>query len=259
VIEAAIEALFGGAPASRVLPVFALVLARSLPLALAAPWLGWRGSSAIVRGAIALALALALTPTALFAAPELPSGWAPFALMACREAAIGAAFAVASSLVLVALGWSGDLIDRLRGSQEEVGPIGTLHLAAGVVLFVLVGGHRLALSAFAEGLVEAPVGTGVTGTDLSAFALGTMRIGAITLELAASFALPAAVAFAIVELALGFASRAAPRLSVWLAAVPLRAALGVAVALLALSALLPRLPPLFADSIEAARRLVPAL
>lgn len=253
-IEAITSALFGAAP-ERALPIFFLVIARAMPLAFAAPWLGWRGTAAFARIAVGLVISIALTPIAIATAPELAPGWLPLALMAVREALIGIAFAIASSIPLIALGWTGELIDRWRGSSEEIGPLGVLHLSAGVVLFVLVGGHRLALAAFADGLMTAPIGSG-SASDLGSLALGAARLATMALSFAAVFALPAAVAFLVVELALGLASRAAPSLGSWFSALPLRAVLGVGIALLALSALLPELPPLFASSISAARDLL---
>lgn len=256
-LDLATGALFG-VEASRALPVFALVAARTLPLAWLAPWLGWRGTAGAARVAIAVTLALALTPLALKSAPPLPDGWLPLALMGVREALIGASFAIAASVPLWALSWAGGLVDRWRGarSSDDAGPLETLHLGASVVLFVVLGGHRLALLAFADGLADAPVGAGASASDLSAFALGAGRIVTATLELAVAFAAPAAIAFVVLEIALGLASRAAPELRVFLDAMPLRAGLGIAVALLGLAAVLPRLPPLFASSIEAARELV---
>jgi type III secretory pathway component EscT len=254
-VSAVLEALFG-ADAERVLIVLLLVLARALPLAWVAPWLGWRGTASIVRAAVGIVLAVALTPIALASAPDLPASWPALSLMIVREVLVGIAFAIASSLPILALGWTGDLVDRWRGSNERVGPLGTLHLSAGVVLFVIVGGHRLAIAAFAEALNEAPVGAGASGAELSAFALEAARLVTLALELAVAFAAPAAIAFVIVELAIGLAGRVAPVISSLFGAVPLRAALGVAIALLGLSALLPSLPSLFEGSIDAALELV---
>lgn len=260
----ALESLFG-VDAARLGAVFLLVLARTAPLAWLAPWLGWRGTAAVARVAVALVLAAALTPLALAAAPSLPSGWLPLALIGIREVMVGAAFAVAASLPLYALGWTGGLIDRWRGSVAEAtavgpegagGPLATLHLSAAVVLFVLLGGHRLALAAFADGLVELPPGAGGDAASLSTFALGAARLVTAALELAVAFAAPAVVAFVLLEAVLGLWGRVAPSLRLWMEGMPLRAGLGVAAALLGLTALLPRLGPAFTRSIEAAAELV---
>jgi flagellar biosynthetic protein FliR len=257
-----------GVELARLGPVFLLVLARTAPLAWLAPWLGWKGTASVARASVAFALAVALTPLALGSAPALPDSWLVLAMLSVREALIGASFAIAASAPLYALGWTGQLVDRWRGSPPDAtaigpagraSPLGTLHLGAAVVLFVTLGGHRLALAAFASGFSDAPVGAGGDPSSVVAFALGAGRIVTEALELALAFAAPAVVSFLVLELALGLWGRVSPGLALYMEGMPLRAALGVAVALLGLSALLPRLGPVFTESIDAAAELVRAL
>lgn len=242
-----------------------LVLARTAPLAFLAPWLGWKGTAAYVRAAVAVVLALAFVPLAMTSAPVLPTGLATLSFLAIREAMVGAAFAVAVSVPLYALGWTGELIDRWRGSPSDAtvigpaggsSPLGTLYLAASVVLFVLLGGHRLALAAFADALVDLPPGGGSDAASLAVFALGSARIVSEALSLMLAFLVPAAVVFIVLEVVLGLFGRVAPAIKVWMDAMPLRAALGIFVALVSLSALLPRLGPVFVRSIETASSLL---
>src|SRR5690606_25037941 len=113
-------------------------------------------------------------------------------------------------------------------------PLGVLHLSAAVALFLSLGGHRTALSAFGRSLVEAPIGTTASTSDLAHFALGAGKLVTLSLELALAFAAPAALAFVVLEIALGLAHRIAPELALWTHAVPVRAALGIGVALIGL-------------------------
>jgi type III secretory pathway component EscT len=258
-LEVACRVLWGAEP-ERALPVLLLVAARTMPLAAVAPWLGWTGTAATARVTVALVLALALAPLALASAPELPAGWLPLSLMAAREALVGLAFAVATSIPLWALEWAGELIDRWRGSPTDTAArsgagLGTLHLAAGVVLFVLVGGHRLAIAALGDTLVDVPVGAGAAPA-LGAFALGAAELVTAALSLAVAFTAPAAIAFVLLEVALAVAGRVGPELHPWVLGMPLRAALGIAMALLGLAAVLPRLPAYLSGSIDAAVELV---
>ena len=230
-----------------------LVLARTAPLALAAPWLGWRGTTTAIRAIVAITISLAIVPAALATAPALPSEWLALALLGVREALLGLAFAIAASAPLYALSWTGALLDRWRGGTEPGGPLETLHAAAAVVLFVALGGHRLALGAFARAMETSPVGAAV---DLADMSLGTARLVTSTLELALALAAPAALAFVAVELVMGLAGRVAPRATSWMAAMPLRAALGVAVALLGLAAALPVLGPTLSYFVERAAELL---
>lgn len=257
-----IEEALLGPDAATTATVLVLVLARTLPLAFLAPWLGYRGTAAYLRVAVALVLAMALTPLAKAGATSLPTAGVALGLAFVREVLVGAAFAVAVSAPLYALSWTGQLIDRWRGSPPDAtapshaSPLGRLHLAGAVVIFVMLGGHRLALAAFAEGFTEVPAGVPVAAADLATFGLGAMRIVADALVLSVAFLAPAAIAFVVVEVALGLAGRVAPAVVTWMDAMPLRAALGVAVALVSLSALLPRLGPVIARSIESASELL---
>jgi flagellar biosynthesis protein FliR len=255
-LDAIFAALFGVDP-DRAVPVFALVLARTMPLAFAAPWLGWKGTALFARVAVGGVLSVALTPIALASAPDLPAGFLSLAFLAVREVLIGLSFAIVSSLPLLAMEWTGELVDRWRADRP--GPLGTLHIGAAVALFVVVGGHRLALAAFAQSFSETRLGAPSTASDLADFALGAGRIVTSGLELAVAFAAPAAISFLALEATLGLAGRAARELRIAAIGTPLRAALGVAVALFALSAALPRLPALYEGSIEAARALVSRL
>lgn len=251
-----LEAAFGVA-LERLAPVVLLVLARVLPMTWLAPWLGWKGTAALTRTAVALVLTAAFTPLALASAPALPASWPALLLLGTREALVGASFAIAASVPIYALGWTGDLLDRFGGGPStRPGPLGALHVAAGVVLFVLLGGHRLALAAFADGLVDVPVGAGLDEAGALALALGAGRIITAALTLTVAFALPAAVAFLVLEATLALLARVSPALGTWMESLSARALLSIAIALLSLSALLPRLGPTFVESVEAARNLL---
>lgn len=255
-MESLAIALFGAdVDLTRLAAVFVLVAARVVPLAWLAPWLGWRGTAASVRVSVAVVLSLALTPLALASCPPLPVGVLTLSVLALRELLVGATFAVAVSVPLYALSWTGALVDRWRGSVSSRGegsPLATLHVAAGVVLFVSLGGHRLALAAFAGTFADLPPG----GSQDSAVALGVARVLADALVLAVALAAPTALAMVLVEVAMGLWGRVAPGLRAFLLALPLRAALGLAVALVSLSVALPRLAPVFVSSIDAASDLV---
>ena len=94
-----IEALLGPDPTVTA-TVLILVLARTLPLAFLAPWLGWRGTAAYVRVAVALVLAMAMTPLAQAGLAAPPSGAVVLGLAIVREVLVGAAFAIAVSAPL---------------------------------------------------------------------------------------------------------------------------------------------------------------
>lgn len=254
-----------GTELARLAAVALLVAARVAPLTQLVPWIAMRDAPQALRFAVLGALTLALTPVARMVAPELPLDAVALGALALREAAVGAVFAVVTAVPLVALDHAGRVIDALRGassserggaSGERSTPLGDLHLLLGTVIFLALGGHRLVIAALGEGLVAVPPGATIASADLSALALGAARIVTHALTLAAAFAAPAAVALFALEVALGIVARAAPGIPVHVAGMPLRAAAGLAAVLLGLSVLVPRLPPVLEQGVEAAGSLV---
>lgn len=265
-MERLVEWLGGEDAIVRAIVVGALVAARVAPLTLLAPWLALRAAPAVLRTAIMLALTVALVPLALRSAPDIPANGVTVALLAVREALVGATFALATALPLYALDWAGRLVDTWRGASlaevinphtgERTSPVGDLYLLMGVVLFLLLGGHRLALMAFADGLATVPIGSVGIGAGVEEVALGAARLAGSALAFAAALAAPAAAAIVLVEVALGLVARAAPQIPVFFAGMPLRAAAGLAAALLGLSILVSELPPAYQQAIDAAGRLI---
>jgi len=264
-VQALVTWLGGQDAITRALLVGMLVAARVAPLTILAPWLAVRQAPVMLRTAVVLALTLALTPLALESAPELPQSALLVAALALREVLVGAVFAIATALPMHALEWAGSLVDTWRGANlaqilapptgTRTSPVGTLYVMMGVVLFIGVGGHRVALEALADGLAVVPVGTGqVLGPD--AIALGAARLLGQALSFAAVLAAPVAVAIVLVEVALGLVARASPQVPVFFAGMPLRAATGLGAALLGLALLVERLPAAMRGAIDTAADLV---
>jgi type III secretory pathway component EscT len=265
-VSALLELLGGQGSALRTIAIAILVAARVAPLTLLVPWLALRSTPVLLRSALLLALTAAMMPIALATTPALPDpDPISFAALAAREAAIGTVFAIVTAIPLHALDMAGRLIDAMRGAaQSEIAtpsgdgssPLGALHGMLGAVLFLALGGHRLVIAALGEGMVTVPPGSAIAAPELAELALGAARIVVAALALAVSFAAPAAVSLVVVEVGLGLAGRAAPQIPMHFAGMPLRAAIGIAAALLALSVLAPHLPSIFRSTIDAAALLI---
>jgi type III secretory pathway component EscT len=269
-MEAILEWLGGEDRIARAIAVGVLVAARVMPLAILAPWLGLRGAPAMIRTIVALALAIALIPIALPAAAAVPPAPFTIAALAVREALVGAVFAVATALPLHALDWAGRLVDTWRGASmaeviapptgERTSPVGDLQLMMGVAIFLVIGGHRLALAAFADGLIAVPVGAVQADTaSLREVAFGSLRLFAAAVAFGLALAAPAGAAIVLGEVALGLVARASPQVPVFFAGMPLRAAIGLAAVLLAMSVIAGELPAAFRDAIDLASRLITPL
>lgn len=265
-MEALVELLTGTASLSEAIARAGLIAARLGPLTVIAPWLGLRSAPATVRSALILALTVAFYPLALGLPFTAPPNAIAYAAAGLREALLGTAFALAVALPLHALDWAGRLVDSWRGAGlaevlspatgERTSPLGDLLLMAGVVLFIAVGAHRLALAAFAESLRLAPIGAPALLQSAPSLAFGAIELTGSALALAAAIAAPAAVAIVLVEVALGLVGRSAPQLPVFFAGMPLRAATGLAALLLGLAVTLDQLPQAFEAAITSAKALL---
>ncbi|MFW5925609.1 MAG: EscT/YscT/HrcT family type III secretion system export apparatus protein [Myxococcota bacterium] len=268
-MEGVIAWLGGAQEVNRALVIGTLVAARVAPVTVLAPWIVLRDAPAAVRLAIMAVLTVALAPLALASAPETTPRGAPLFLLGFREAIVGTTFALATALPLHALEWAGRLIDTWRGatlaeviapsSGERSSPTGLLYLLLGVALFAVLGGHRLAIAAFAEGLAVAPVGVVTLGTSVSDVAFGAARLSASAIGFALAIAAPVGVTLLAVEASLGLMARAAPKVPAFFAGMPLRAAVGIGALLLASSYAVARFPAVFRDAVDAGLSLMRAL
>jgi type III secretory pathway component EscT len=257
-----------GEEVTRALGVALLVAARVAPVTVLAPWLALRPAPAAVRGAVILALTVALTPLALASAPDESLAAAALPWLLGRELALGALFGLATALPFHALDWAGRLVDLWRGASlaevlapltgERTSPLGHLYLLLGVAVFSVLGGHRLAIAAFAEGLSVAPVGVVGSVAGFADVAEGVMHLVGSALGLALAVAAPAGIALVASEAMLGVLARAAPQVPVFFAGMPLRAAMGLAALLLGLSFTVDRLPAVLRGALDAALSLLAA-
>jgi len=242
----------------------ALVAARVAPLAILAPVLGLRSAPALVRAGVVLGLTLALTPLAANAANHAsvpPPGFLAFALL--REALIGSIFAIVSSIPFHGLEAGGRLIDLYRGANlaeviapptgERTSPLGDLAILAGVALFASLGGVRLLVGTFAEGLIDLPVGS--SGIERTAF-VDAARALTHACRFAAIVAAPASIAILAADVAFGLAARTVPRISVFFVAMPVRAMVGLLFAFTSIGLVLRQADELAVASIRLASRLV---
>lgn len=245
---------------SRDLPLALLVAARVGPLVVVAPFFSTRGAPATVRLALIVALTLVFFPLAERTATLPEASLVP--LLALRELAVGAAWAIAVGVPFHAMDIAGRLTDLSRGANlaeviapatgDRTSPLGDLLSLATVGVFFALGGHRLALLGFADALETAPIGV----LREASMGLTAARIVASSLTLGVSLALPVVVSLVVVEVGLGLVARASPRIQIFFLGMPLRAGLGVAVLALVLTRVFRALPGLVRESLRAAGELL---
>jgi len=240
---------------------FGLLALRLVPLSLLAPWFTWVDTPWLIRLAIVVAVSVGCWPLAYSAAavmPETPGAWLTCAL---HELTIGTLFALSTSIPLHALQWTGRLVDQWRGASftgalsatdSDPSPLGQLLLITGVGLFIAVGGHRMAISIFADSLQRTPPLVSST-TSWPLLALGSARLVADGLKLAAILSAPFIAVLLMLEMALAVVDRVGPHFPVSAVSVPLRAALALLVLAALLGVLTLELPEIFGAALQSAK------
>lgn len=214
---------------------FLLVLTRLAPLFLFAPLFSSRMIPMRVRGIIAVALAIGLTPLAL-AGQSAPVDAMSIMGLIGKELLVGFAFAFAVGILFHALSVAGALLDTLIGFSfgAAVDPMtgnqGTIlsqfYTLMGVMIFIAISGDTMLIRGFSEtfelvGILETP-------------ALEQLLDGAIAAFTGIFFAAvqicaPVMLALILTDLAFGLVTKVVPQLNVFSLGLPTKVIVGVVI------------------------------
>ena len=230
-------------------------------LFLYAPLLGSSRIPRRVKAMVALVLTLGVLPAVPKGVALPDSAWGLTAGIA-GELALGLAAGLAMSFALVAAQWAGELIGQQMGLQlgETVDPnyggggsvVGDLYFFATLVVFILIGGDRLAVAGIARSFEAVPL---LTFTLDRPVVMSLAAMLASTAELALRLAGPTFVAMLVVDLALGFVGKTMPQMNLMTAGLSARAIVGLAVLILGFALTYNVLQAAVVESIDAASAL----
>jgi flagellar biosynthetic protein FliR len=212
---------------------FFLVLARVSPLFLLAPLFSSKMVPGRVRGIIAVALALGLSPV-VARGHVLPTGPAELGGLLAKELLIGAGFAFALGALFAALsvagtfldtliGFSyGGLVDPITGTQSAV--LSTAYGLVGVLVFIAIGGDAWVIQGMAQtydlvGLAQYPSLPRLVNGAGEAF----VGIFASAIQVAG----PVFLALILTDAAFGVVSRVVPQLNVFQVGFPAKILVGL--------------------------------
>ncbi len=239
--------------AGPLLSALALASARMLGLLLILPLSTRLGLTGLLRGGVALALALPVAPALLPLLLASPVGGARLLLLGTKEAFVGLVLGILFAVPFWTAEAAGELIDQQRGStgavlpdpsqDAQTGITGTLLVLTLITIFFLNDGMRMLVDAVYDsyrvwpaleaaprlaGLATAGGVTagGVTAGGVTAGGVtagggagnaALLMLGVFDRVLASGFLLasPLLVAMLLVELALALVSRFAPQLNVF--------------------------------------------
>src|SRR4051794_28172481 len=195
-----------------------LATCRAAGFVLLAPPFNSRGIPAPVKGAMALALAVAVLHRITPGLPEPTPGF--LVVTAVTEVAIGAALGFIVQLLFTAVQMAGDILDVTGGftlqpaydplSLTSHGVIGRLQFQLASTLLFTSGGHLLMVRGFVTSYQGLPL-----GASLPTHQLGQLLIKAFSMMFlsALQIAGPMVAVLLLADVALALLSRAAPALN----------------------------------------------
>ena len=212
---------------------FFAVLARVSPLFALAPLFSSKSIPTRVRGIVAVALAVGLSPVVAKGADLPTDPWGLAGLLG-KELLVGAAYAYALAALFAALevagsfldtliGFSfGALVDPLTGNQNAV--LARMYGLIGLMIFIAIGGDTWVIQGLAKTyevvpLDQAPaIGTLVAGAG---HAFASIFLSAIQV------AGPIILALILTDAAFGVVSRVVPQLNVFAVGFPAKVTVGL--------------------------------
>ena len=167
-----------------------------------------------------VALALGLLPTALASHVELPSDSLSLLALGLRELVIGASFAVAASVPLLALAQLGPSLEALLAMPHT--SLREAFALLGSALFAATGGVRVVVAAFGHSLATTPIGAGAAFDSLRVTLDGAAHLLTSVLALGVAFASPMLVSVLVLQVGVSLSARAAGGMDLSFAERPLR-------------------------------------
>lgn len=226
---------------------FFLVFTRIVTILALMPIFGAQSVPPQVKVGLALILAAFLFPSVIKTVQPLSEEFTLplFGLLVIKEVMVGVAIGYVASLLFTAIQFAGRLVDVEMGfgfvelmdptSNERVTVWGQLQVILFTVLFLIINGHYFMLLAVDRSfehipLMGAVLPNGKMIAHLSSIT-GTLFVTAL------KFAAPVYVTLILSEIALGAVARTVPQINIFFVGMPLKIAVGLGTAVLAIPVL----------------------
>jgi len=251
-----------------------LSFARMLSFMVVAPFFGGAAVSARVKVATATAFVIIVYPSL---AAGLPPGGGPlpfsavgFIALIAKEALVGFTLGFVTSLAFEGIQVAGRIVDFQRGAmlgevfapqlQTEVSALGQFNLQFAIVLFLLIGAHRVFITALLRSFEVIPA------TGFPKFAAGWTPVAASITQLSGAvlaigvqLAAPAMIALLLTDLFFGLINRVAPQINVFFLGLPVKMVVGLLIVLASLNLLRDQYIYYFGESYKLFQYLIRAL
>lgn len=207
---------------AQYVPIFMLVLARTMALAMSAPYIGTQGVPGMIRVAISISLAFFY----LLGNPNLPAsipqGFLPYSLLIIQEVLVGVLFGFCANVVLYAIQAGGEIIDVQIGlsmvqqfnpqTKSRTTVIGKMFYQFALIMMISSYAHLFMLQAYFKTFEILPIGTFDFGSNLGIAEL--IRITNQCFDVGVQIALPIIVVVFVVDFGLGMMNRVAQQINI---------------------------------------------
>ena len=233
-------------PLLQLILPYLLLLARVSAFLIVLPIFGWQSLPTVVRAGLALTLTFffAMAGIGRFDVDMSPAGALEIALLTARELACGLALGLAVQFVFLAVQQAANIMAMQMGfgdagvvdptMGEETSAITMLMEMSFALLFLAAGGHHLLIQILQRSMMVFPLGGPV---DFGALAEGLVQAGSTMLLLALKLAGPVLAGFLLLSMVLGVLARVLPEMNILTESFPLRVALGLLMASMAMPSL----------------------
>jgi flagellar biosynthetic protein FliR len=228
---------------SQVLLIWALLMARVLPLILIAPFIGGDLVPAQVKMGIGIAFSFMLYP--FVADTPIPPGSIAFMLLMLKETFIGTTIAYLASFAFDGARAAGTFVDTVSGAnmatvlvpqiQSQATLYSDFKFQLTIVVFLGLNGHHVVIQALFTSFQSIPLNAWPRfGHGFWPLFELVIRMSADLMVVAVALAAPATVATFITDVALGLVNRVVPQIQVFFISMSIKPML---VAMMTLSAL----------------------
>lgn len=215
--------------------IFLLIFVRVSGIIIVAPVFSSRNVPGPIKAGLSMFISLTVLPLlATQSPPVIPEQLFVYVFLLMSEVIFGMIIGFASSLVFSAVQMTGSLLDMQIGfgvvnifdpqAGQQVPLIGNFQYILALLLFLIINGHHILLTAIVSSFKLVPI-TGVVFTGSIAQLMVDMVSGIFIL--AFQITVPVLAALIITDIALGILARTMPQMNVFVVGVPAKIIVGI--------------------------------
>lgn len=151
-----------------------------------------------------------------------------------KEGIVGLMFGFVTGIMFFAIQFAGHFVSFQMGfamvqlidpqSQERVPIIGQFYFILGILIFLLINGHHLVLSALGESFNLVPIGSGMINGDLTN---SLVFLGGKVFILAMKISSPILATLFLTDVMMGIIARTVPQMNIFFVSLPLKISIGM--------------------------------